>query len=68
MNTLPWVELLVFFAFFMLSFYAISCIRFEKICKVSNPAKVHLLMFLLSLVMAYLSARAVLSLSLYNGL
>lgn len=68
MNTLAIIEILVFFAFFGICFYAVSCIRFDKFCKVNVPAKVQVLMFLISLIMAYLATQCVLSLTIYNGL
>ena len=58
---------LVFFACFGLSFYAISSIQFEKVCNVKNPKKVQILMFLLSLCLAYISSQAILQLTIYNG-
>ena len=57
----------VFFLGFGLSFYAISSIQFEKICSVKNPKKVQILMFLLSLCLAYVSSQAILQLTIYNG-
>ena len=48
-------------------FFAISSIQFEKICSVKNPKKVQILMFLLSLCLAYVSSQAILQLTIYNG-
>ena len=62
------VNYIVFFACFGLSFYALSAIKFESFCKVKQPGKVTLLMFLLSLALAYLSSQAILNLTIYNGL
>lgn len=61
------IQYLVFVACFGLSFYAISGIQFEKICSVKNPKKVQILMFLISLIMAYLSSQAILQLTILNG-
>ena len=61
------IQYVVFFACFGLSFYAISSIQFDKICSVKNPKKVQVLMFLLSLALAYVSSQAILQLTLYNG-
>ncbi len=61
------IQYLVFVACFGLSFYAISSIQFEKICSVKNPKKVQILMFLISLIMAYLSSQAILQLTILNG-
>ena len=60
------ISYLVFFAC-GLSFYAISSIQFEKVCSVKNPKKVQILMFLLSLCLAYISSQAILQLTIYNG-
>ena len=61
------IQYSVFFVCFGLSFYAISSIQFDKVCNVKNPKKVQVLMFLLSLVLAYLSSQAILQLTIYNG-
>ena len=61
------ISYLVFFACFGLSFYAISSIQFEKVCSVKNSKKVQILMFLLSLCLAYISSHAILQLTIYNG-
>lgn len=61
------IQYFVFFVCFGLSFYAISSIQFDKVCSVKNPKKVQVLMFLLSLVLAYLSSQAILQLTIYNG-
>ena len=61
------ISYLVFFACFGLSFYAISSIQFEKEKKKKNPKKVQILMFLLSLCLAYISSQAILQLTIYNG-
>lgn len=66
--TVSIIQLLVFAVCFALSFYAISSIQFEKICNVKQPAKVTLLMFLLSLVLGYLSSQAIFALTIFNGL
>ncbi len=57
----------LFVACFAASFYACSCIRFEVICKTREPVKVYVLLFLLSLVLAYLATEAILSLTVFNG-
>ena len=61
------VQYLVFFVCFGLSFYAISSVQFDKFCSVKNPKKVQVLMFLLSLVLAYIASQAILQLTIYNG-
>ena len=61
------IQYFVFFACFGLIFYAISSIQFEKVCSVKNPKKVQILMFLLSLALAYITSQAILQLTIYNG-
>lgn len=61
------VEYIIFFACFGLSFYSLSAVRFERFCSTKAPFKVTLLLFLLSLALAYLTSRAILSLTIYNG-
>ena len=61
------IQYFVFFACFGLSYYAISSIQFEKVCSVKNPKKVQILMFLLSLALAYITSQAILQLTIYNG-
>ncbi|MCF0258522.1 MAG: DUF1146 domain-containing protein [Erysipelotrichaceae bacterium] len=68
MSTLPYVQLIVFFVLFGISFYALSCVKFDKFCKIDPPARVYVLLFLLSLILAYLSSQAILSLTVFNGL
>ncbi len=53
---------------FGMSFYAVSSIQFDRFCSVKQARKVVVLMFLLSLVLAYLSTQAILDLTIYNGL
>ena len=62
------IKLIVFFVCFGISFYACSAIQFEKIMKVRQPGKVIVMLFLLSLIMGYLSAQAILELTIMNGL
>ncbi|MBP3871936.1 MAG: DUF1146 domain-containing protein [Faecalicoccus sp.] len=66
--TVSIIQLLVFAVCFALSFWAISAVQFDKFCNVRQPAKVMLLMFLLSLVLGYLSSQAIFALTIFNGL
>ena len=68
MKTLPYIQLLLFFMMFGISFYALSCVKFDKFCKVNPPARVYVLLFLLSLILGYLSRQAILTLTVFNGL
>ena len=40
------IEIILFVVCFILSFYALSAVRFEAFCRVKQPSKVTLLMFL----------------------
>lgn len=53
---------------FIISFYALSSVRFDRICDVKKPAKVQLLLLLLALALGYLSAQFLLSISIFGGL
>ncbi len=52
---------------FGVSFYACSAIEFQKFMKVREPRKVVVLLFLLSLSLAYVASQAILELTIYNG-
>lgn len=62
------IRLLVFLAFFLLSFYALTGIRFEKFYQIRNRQKFYIFVFLLSVIMAWLACEALLSFTLYGGL
>ena len=53
---------------FTLSFWALSCVRFETFTNVRKPGQVRLLLLLLSLGLGYLVAQFLLAISVYNGL
>ena len=61
------LQYIIFFVCFVLSLWALSSIQFDKICKVNQPGKVILLMFLLALIMAYLASQAIFQLTIFNG-
>lgn len=61
------LQYLIFLCMFAASFYALGSVQFEKFCRVTRPARIYVLLFLLSLIMAYLATQAVLSLTVYNG-
>ena len=61
------IEIILFVVCFILSFYALSAVRFEAFCRVKQPSKVTLLMFLCALALAYLCTQAILQLTIYNG-
>lgn len=62
------IQLVLFIVCFSLSAYALSGIHFDKFCNVRTPSKVILLVFLLALVLGYLSSQAILQITLFNGL
>ena len=53
---------------FTLSFWALSCVRFETFTNVRKSGQVRLLLLLLSLGLGYLVAQFLLAISVYNGL
>ena len=53
---------------FTLSFWALSCVRFETFTNVRKPGQGRLLLLLLSLGLGYLVAQFLLAISVYNGL
>lgn len=53
---------------FMLCFWALSCVQFEKFTNVRKPGQVRLLLLLLALGLGYLVAQFLLAISLFNGL
>ena len=53
---------------FTLSFWALSCVRFETFTNVRKAGQVRLLLLLLSLGLGYLVAQFLLAISVYNGL
>ncbi len=56
----------VYIMSFAFCLYAISAINFEKICYVSNPYKVRLLMILMAIGLAYLVAQFLLMITIYH--
>jgi uncharacterized membrane protein YwzB len=61
------LQYVLFLVCFGASFYALSNVQFEKFCKVSDPKKIYVLLFLRSLIMGYLASQAILSLTVFNG-
>ncbi|EOS59531.1 hypothetical protein C815_02114 [Firmicutes bacterium M10-2] len=61
------LKFLIFLVCFGASFYACSAVQFEKFMKVHQPRKVVVMLFLISLALAYLTSQAVLELTIYNG-
>lgn len=63
---LNWIVVIVYLFCFAVSFYALSCIKFELFCKVNEPSKVQLLLFLLAIGLGYVVAQFILELSIYH--
>lgn len=61
------IRTIVFFCFFGLSFYALSAVRFDKFFKTADKQKFYILMFLLSVSLAWLASQALLSFTIYGG-
>lgn len=53
---------------FILSFWALSGVHFDRFCDVSKPGKVQMLLLLLSLGLGYLTAQFLLAISIFSGL
>lgn len=62
------IEIILYIVCFLLSFYALSAVQFDRFCNVRKPSKVTLLMFLCALALAYLCTQGILQLTIYNGL
>lgn len=68
MISVDWIlYIVVYAAFFACSFYALTCVDFAKFCKIHNMAKVNLLVFMLSLALAWMCTEAVLTLTWRRG-
>lgn len=61
------VYIAVFAALFIFSFYALSCVDFAKFCKTGAPQKINLLLFLLSMALAFACTEAIMTLTLRQG-
>ncbi|MEF9961369.1 MAG: DUF1146 family protein [Erysipelotrichaceae bacterium] len=62
------VNITVHLLCFVVSFYALSSIRFDRFCDVRKPIKVQVLLFLLAIGLGYVVAQFLLALTIYNGL
>lgn len=56
----------VYLLCFAISFYALSCIKFELFCKVNEPSKVQLLLFLLAIGLGFVVAQFILEITIYH--
>lgn len=61
------IRVTVYLISFIVSFYALSSIRFDLITDVRKPAKVQSLLFLLSMGLAYLVGQFLLSFMTWNS-
>lgn len=57
------IKLTVHILAFIASFWALSCVRFEKFTNVKKPGKVSMLLLLLALGLGYLVAQFLLAIS-----
>ena len=62
------LTMMIYFGCFILSFYALSCLKFEQFCHVRKPMKVQMLLLLLSIGLGYIVAQFLLAITIYNGL
>lgn len=60
------IEVIVYFALFACSMYALSSVKFDKFCKIDQPLKVQLLWVLLSTGLAYVVSQFIFALTIYN--
>ena len=63
---LDWFVIVVYLVSFFICFYALSCIKFDRLCYVSEPNKVRLLLLLFAMGLGYLVAGFVLELTIYH--
>lgn len=59
------IRLCVHIVCFMLSFWALSSVHFDRFCDVRKPGKVQMLLLLLSLGLGYLCAQFLFSITYY---
>ena len=50
------------------SFFALSCIKFDRFCDVKKPMKIQALLILCSMALGYLVAQLIMTLTIFNGL
>ena len=49
------------------SFFALSCVKFERFCDIRKPMKVQALLILSSMALGYLVAQLIMTLTVFNG-
>ncbi|MEF9919716.1 MAG: DUF1146 family protein [Erysipelotrichaceae bacterium] len=62
------VNITVHLLCFVVSFYALSSLHFDRFCDVRKPMKVQVLLLLLAIGLGYVVAQFLLALTLYNGI
>lgn len=68
MISIDWILYIVIYAaFFICAFYALTCVDFAKFCKIYNMTKVNLLVFMLSMSLAWMCTEAVMTLTIRRG-
>ncbi|MEG0315164.1 MAG: DUF1146 domain-containing protein [Erysipelotrichaceae bacterium] len=59
------VTVIVYISCFGISLYALESLRFDKLCRVNNPTKVTVLLFLFSMALGYLIAEFILGITMF---
>ena len=49
------------------SFFALSCVKFERFCDIRKPMKVQALLILSSMALGYLVAQLIMTVTVFNG-
>lgn len=49
------------------SFFALSCVKFDRFCDIRKPMKVQALLILSSMALGYLVAQLIMTLTVFNG-
>lgn len=62
------INVSVYLLSFIISFWALSGVKFENFCDVTKPGKAQMLLLLLSLGLGYIVAQFLLTITVYNGL
>lgn len=50
-----------------MSFFALSCVKFDRFCDVRKPMKIQALLILCSMALGYLTAQLIMTLTIFNG-
>ena len=61
-----WIIIFVYLFSFTVSFYALTCVKFEEFTKVREPYKVQLLLVLLAIGLGYVVGSFILEMTVYH--